>query len=167
MVDGMTPPAATRVIDGRIEFKASLREGFEVLAQDERPEVWCCDRDFLEWPLGELQTVEQLTRWARPGRRLVVLAADFTLLAQRHPRWVEWRRRFSHLVHCRCVDPADADSIPSMLLAPPRLGVHLLDPLRLRGVHTSAAADIVTLRLQLETYLQRSHESFPATTLGL
>lgn len=163
----MTPPALTRAIDGRVEFKAALREGFEVLAQGECRELWWCDRDFLEWPLGDLQTIEQLTRWARPHRQLVVLAADFNLLARRHPRWVEWRRRYSHLVSCRCVDPADVDSIPCMLIVPPQLGVRLRDPLRLQGVCTSVAADIVTMRLQLETYLQRSHESFPATTLGL
>lgn len=166
----MTPSSAdpgTTLIDGRVEFRAALQQAFADLAESNCREVWLCDRNFAEWPLSDAATLAQLAKWAYAHRRLVVLAADFNCIERRHPRWTAWRRRWNHVVACRLVDAADADSIPCLFLAPPQIGVQLHDVESYRGIRTSGASDMVRMRSEFDAYLQRSSESFAATTLGL
>lgn len=162
------PPAGlNRSFLTRGEFQETWREALAQLAAQGAREVWFCDRDYADWPLGERAIIEQLTRWAGPHRRLVVLAAHFDTIQRAHPRWVSWRRQWSHLVQCRQVDPADAETIPSMVLAPGVLSLRVHDPVRFRGRVSQGVAEAVRDRDELSTFLQRSHEAFPITMLGL
>jgi len=80
---------------------------------------------------------------------------------------VAWRRQFSHVVHCRTNDELEAGQMPSLLLAPGLLSVRLHDPVHYRGVASREASDAVQWRELVDAVLQRSEESFPASTLGL
>ena len=89
------------LITSRAEFHGALRRAFEALRQQGAREVWLCDEDFADWPLGERAIVELLTQWAGSSRKLTLIARNFDEVARRHPRWVAWRRDWSHIVSCR------------------------------------------------------------------
>ncbi|WP_455566779.1 DUF7931 domain-containing protein [Piscinibacter sakaiensis] len=130
-------------------------------------ELWFVDRDFSDWPLGDRATVDELTRWAMGHRRLVLLAAHYDAVQRQHPRWVSWRRQWSHVVQCRAADEADVEALPTMVLAPGVLALRVHDRVRFRGRLSFQRADGVRDRDDLDAFLQRSSESFPVTNLGL
>lgn len=162
-----TAGTAARHFLSRKDFQQSFREALAQLARQGCREVFLCDRDFKDWPLGERSVVDDLTRWAMSHRRLTVLAASFDTVQRDHPRWVTWRRQWSHVVHCRQVDEADAPLIPTMVLAPGVLSLRVHDPVRFRGRLSFELSDGVRDRDDLDAFLQRSHEAFPVTNLGL
>lgn len=158
---------STRHFNGRAEFQAVWRDALARIAQQGCREVWFCNADFADWPLGERATIDALTTWAMAHRKLVVLAARFDDLPHQHPRWVTWRRQWSHVVQCRQVDEEDAAKIPTMVLAPGILSLRVRDTSRFRGRLSFERADAVRDGDDLDAFLQRSHEAFPATSLGL
>ena len=157
----------TESITSRSEFHDALRHAFEQAATAGCRELWLCDADFADWPLGERAVVEQLTLWAAPQRCITLLAYSFDELARRHPRWVEWRRLRAHIVHCRCNTDLERAKFPTLLLAPGLLSVVLHDPVHHRGRASRDAADVLRGKELIDAVLQRSDEAFPATTTGL
>lgn len=158
---------ATLPFLGRGEFQATWRLALARIAEQGCRALWFCDSDYADWPLGERATVDALTTWAMSHRRLVVLAAQFDTLQRQHPRWVAWRRQWAHVVQCRQVEDADAAAIPTMVLAPGVLSLRVHDPLGFRGRLSFMRAEEVRDGDDLDAFLQRSHEAFPATHLGL
>ena len=156
-----------RPIATRVEFHDALREAFGEIAQAGSREVWLCDEDFADWPLNERAVIELLTYWAQSHRKLTVIARHFDEMVRRHPRWVEWRRQWSHIVECRAFEDAETGQIPTALLATERVAVRLVDPARHRGAISRDAADLVRLRELVDAVSQRSVETFPPTILGL
>ena len=156
-----------RLITSRSEFHEALRQSFTDIAALGCRELLLSDADFTDWPLSDAIVLNSLTQWAAAHRKLTLLAPQFDDLARRHGRWVEWRRRWAHVVECRANTEVEADKVPTMLLAPGLLMVRLVDRLRYRGSVSTAASDLVLGREQLDALLQRSEETFPATTLGL
>ncbi len=162
-----TAPDAYRPIDDRGQFRIALRDAFAAIARLRAREVRLCDDDFADWPLGDPEVIERLTAWAGPGRRLVMLARHYDEVARRHPRWVDWRRTWSHLVVCRTNTERGAGAWPTLFIVPDAFGVCLLDRERPRGWSSSAAHDIVLATEQFDAVSQRSVDAFPASTLGL
>jgi hypothetical protein len=154
-------------ITSRSEFHDALRKAFGELASAGCREVWLSDTDFADWPLGERAVVASLTEWAASHRRLTVLAHHFDDVGRRHPRWVDWRRQWAHVVHCRTNSELEADAIPTLLLAPGVVTVRLIDPVHHGGVVSVDGADSVRCREMIDAVLQRSSDAFPATTAGL
>lgn len=154
-------------IDTRAAFHDALRASFAEAAQKGCREIWIVDDDFADWPLNERAVVEHLTQWASAHRRFTAIARTFDEVARRHARWVEWRRQWSHVVHCRTNNELEAGQMPSLLLAPGLTSVRLFDPVHYRGVATDETPDAVQWREAVDAVLQRSEEAFPATTLGL
>lgn len=166
--DGASAPsAADRQFLGRGDFMASWRLALATIADRGCKTVYFSDSDYADWPLGEIATIDLLSRWAMSHRRLVVLAAQFETLERQHPRWVSWRRTWSHVVSCRQVADADLTSIPSILIAPGLLSLHLHDRVHFRGRLGFQRAEEVRDWDLLDSFLQRSHESLPVTKLGL
>ena len=155
------------LITTRSEFHNALKLGFAEAAASGSREIWLCDDDYADWPLGELAVVEQLSRWAASSRRLTLLARSFDEVARRHGRWVAWRRQWSHIVHCRTNNELEAGEMPTLLLASSALNVRLSDPVRHRGLASYDKADEVRCKEAIDAVLQRSIEAFPATTTGL
>jgi hypothetical protein len=166
-MNGPEDSSAHRAIDTRLEFHDALRDAFAAMAQSGCRQAWLCDEDFADWPLNERAVIERLTQWAGAHRRLTVIARSYDDVVRRHPRWVEWRRQWSHIVECRAFEEAEQGQVPTLLLASDLVSVRLVDPQRHRGAWSREAADLLRLRELVDAVLQRSVESFGPTVLGL
>ena len=160
-----TEPAS--LITSRAEFHAALRHAFEQLASAGAREVWLCDEDFADWPLGERAIIELLTQWAASNRRLTLVARHFDEVVRRHARWVAWRRDWSHIVSCRTNTEFATGEFPTVLLGLGTVSVRLSDNVHHRGRLSHDKADELRCKEQIDAVLQRSEEAFPATTTGL
>jgi hypothetical protein len=154
-------------IEGRGDFHSAVCSALAEAAAAGWRELWLCDPDFANWPLGERGVIESLTRWAGASRRLTLLALDYTELARCHPRWTQWRRQWTHIVTCRALQELQADDVPVMLHATGGVTLRLLDPQRCRGSLSRGAAEGQRARELIDVISQRSTEAFPPTTLGL
>ena len=175
MEDGNDEPCATGAaaaddgtrIDGRESFEQALQSAFDLAADQGASQLWLSDPDYARWPLGRPAMVAALARWAGPRRQLRLIAADYRGLPQRHPRWLQWRRQWAHIVQCLQVHEEFAPRVPCMLLLPGHLALQLHDPDRYRGCLYRQSVDLLRCREMLDALSQRADESFPATTLGL
>lgn len=163
----MTTAEDGLLITTRGEFHTALREAFAEAAAVGCRELWLSDTDFADWPLGERAVVEHLGEWAQSQRRLVLLAENFDEVVRRHARWVEWRRQWSHIVHCRASTEAEPGQVPTLLLAGGLLSVYLSDKVQPRGRASRDPADGLRCRERIDAVLQRSVEAFPVVTTGL
>lgn len=170
------PPAGAPIdslpivdIDGRSSFHAALRQALGEVAARGCRELWLCAADYADWPIGERSNVALFEQWAYSHRRLVMLACHYDEVARRHPRWVAWRRQWSHIVDCRELPPEiEPAQCPGLLIAPGVCTLRLFDALRYRG--KLSWGDDLSARDALATadaLLQRSEPGFPVTTLGL
>ena len=157
----------TSLITSRSEFHAALRAAFGEAAAAGTREIWLCDEDFADWPLGERAVIDDLTRWATSSRRLTLIARDFDELVRRHPRFVTWRRHWAHIVSCCANTEIATGEMPTLLVAAGTVNVRLSDAIHHRGRWSHEAADELRCQEQNDAILQRSAESFPATTAGL
>lgn len=156
-----------RAIATRADFHQALREAFAEMARTGCREAWLCDEDFADWPLNDREVVDQLSQWAYAHRKLTVIARHFDDVARSHPRWVAWRRQWSHVVDCVACRDEEATQLPTVLLAGGLVVVRLADPLRHRGLISNEAVELQQQRELLDAVLQRAVPSFPATVLGL
>lgn len=162
-------PALRRTLDGRSEFQAAIRLALErIAAAPAARRLFLCDADFADWPLGERSTVALFEAWAQSHRQLVVVAASFDDLARRHPRWVLWRRQWSHIVDCRVLTDREPAFCPTWLHAPGVCTLRLFDAQRHRGVYTEGdRAAETAATAETDVLAQQSEPGFPVTTLGL
>lgn len=169
MNDAVLPPGrpSEPEIDSRDAFHAALLDALHSAAEAGCPELWFCDRDFLGWPLGAPAVVDALGRWAGSRRSLTLLAADFDGFARTAPRWHAWRRTWSHIVHCHAVHEDVAGSVPTLVLAAPRLAIRLHDRVRHRGRIHRESGELAACREQIDALMQRASGALPVTTLGL
>ena len=155
------------LITSRSEFHAALHSALAEAAAVGCREIWLCDENFADWPLGERAVVESFSQWAGSHRRLTLIARSFDEVARLHSRWNEWRRQWAHIVHCRSNVELESGQMPSVLFATGLLSVSLVDPVRYRGRFSHDAADGVRCRELIDAVLQRSEEAYPVTTTGL
>jgi hypothetical protein len=127
--------------------------------------VWS-DASFEDWPLYEKAVVEGLNSWARKGRKLTILAHHFDAMRRLHPRFVDWRVRWDHLVECRVCRGVDATEFPSALWTP-TWALRRLDLVRCTGVASTEPRMQLLLREELDERMRQSSPGFPASTLGL
>lgn len=165
------PPSALSMPDQpittRAEFHAALRRGFAEAAAAGSREIWLSDPHFGDWPLGERDVIDSLTRWVASSRRLTLLANGFDQVARRHPRWVTWRRTWSHVVSCRINTELEADAVPTLLIAAGTITVRLIDIEHHRGHISHSRAAEIQCKEMFDAVSQRSEEGFPATLTGL
>ncbi|MEO5843544.1 MAG: hypothetical protein ABIQ33_01750 [Caldimonas sp.] len=159
--DTLTP------IGSRAEFLDAVRKAFTMAEQGGAREIMLVDPDFAAWPLNELAVIDTLSRWVDSNRALVVLAHSFDELARRQLRFVEWRRQWAHVVHCRNDPELEAAQIQTMVVVPGLTCVRILDRVRWRGTVSNRPVDLTECRESVDALLQRSVEAFPVTTLGL
>ena len=127
--------------------------------------VWS-DATFEDWPLYEKAVVEGLNAWSRKGRKLTLLAHHFDAMRRLHPRFVEWRVRWDHLLECRVCKGVEASEFPSALWTP-TWALRRLDLVRSTGVATTEPRMRLLLREELEQRKRQSSPGFSATLLGL
>lgn len=155
------------LITSRSEFLDAVRSALREAADASARFVFLSDPDFAQWPLNEREVIDTLGQWAHSNRLLTLLAEHFDVVAQRHPRWVAWRRNWSHVVNCQQADAADSSHISTQLLVPGHVVVRLVDRAHYRGSVSRTAADLLEAQEAIDALLQRSESSFPVTTLGL
>jgi len=155
------------LITTRSEFQTALRDALAEAAQRGSPELWLCDQTFADWPLGERAVIANLEQWALSRRKLTLIARHFDEVGRRHPRWVEWRRTWSHIVSCRANPEFEREEFPVLLLAAGTVSVQLSNQEHYRGRTSHDKADEIHCRELVDAVLQRSEEAFPATTTGL
>lgn len=161
------PPLPMGRFEGREAFRAWVRAALVHAADDGLRELVCSDADFADWPLGERAVVEVLDRWAGAGRRLTLLAGHYDAVVRLHPRFVQWRVRWDHLVTARKARVVNASDLPSVLWSP-RWVLQRLDPARCSGVAGSEPDRLVLQREVLSEWLERkSSPGFAASVLGL
>ena len=95
-----------------------MRQALATAAQEGWSRILLCDTDFADWPLGDREVVAALNAWSARGRSLHLLARDYSVLRQTHPRFVQWRITWSHLVEAQACASASADELPSVLWSP-------------------------------------------------
>ncbi len=151
---------------GRDTFRDLLRQALAEAASRGWRELILADADFQDWPLGERAVVEALTRWALSGQRVTLLARRYDAVVRLHPRFVVWRRQWSHKIDARAVPTADPSDLPSALWSAGWV-LQRQDVLRSSGFCGPEAERRVRLREALDDWLGRSSVAFPADTLGL
>lgn len=158
----------TTQITTRSEFLRALHALLDEAVQAETQELWLVDPHFADWPLNDRSTIELLTRWGRlPQRRLMLIAQHYDEMPRRHPRFVDWRRSWSHVAQCRAVPELDLSEVPTLLLTADGAGLQLIDREHFRGRLFRDETTWRTWREVIDALLQRSEDAFPATTLGL
>ena len=85
------------------------------------------DPTFVDWPLHEPAVIETLQRWVGAGRSLTLMAHRFDELPRRHMRFVEWRRTWSHVVHCRADEDLEEQQVPTLLFVPGHICLRMVD----------------------------------------
>lgn len=149
--------------EGRSEFAELVRQAFVTAAVQGWREIILCDANFEDWPLGEHVVAQALNDWAKTGRKLTMLAQRYDEVSNRHARFVNWRRTWSHVVECRAHAAAD---LPSVFWSP-AWAFERLDLVHSAGVAGSEPARRIALKERLAEKLLRSSPAFAATTLGL
>lgn len=152
---------------GREAFQQLVRDALARAATEGWREIILSDADFHDWPLGERAVVESLQAWAGKGRRMTLLACNYDEIVRRHPRFVQWRRTWDHVLSCHRSPAADRLDLPSALWSPSWV-LQRLDPERCHGVTGTEPERRVLLRETLNEWLHnKSAPGFPASTLGL
>jgi hypothetical protein len=154
-------------ITSRAEFVDAIRASFAIAAHEGAPEILLVDADFVDWPLNDRSVIESLAGWVDSRRSLLVFGHSFDELARRHPRFVEWRRQWTHAVRCRNDPELEAAQLPTLLLVPGVTCVRLADRVHHRGTASNRPVDMAECQEAVDALLQRSVEAFPVTTLGL
>ncbi|MDX9969731.1 MAG: hypothetical protein RBS47_11965 [Hydrogenophaga sp.] len=146
---------------GREAFAGLVRQAAVLLAREKCSPVVFSDADFSDWPLGERAVVEALHAWAGQGRAMRWLARDFRAVRQAHPRLVQWRGIWSHIVEAR------ACPVPPSAIWTPAWAMERIDPERCVVVATADTGRCQALRERIDACWERGMPSFPASVLGL
>lgn len=151
---------------GHAEFSDAIRLAFQRAAEENWKTMIWCDATFHEWPLGERAVIESLNAWAGMGRHLLIIAHDYQYLIRHHPRFVQWRKTWDHIIECRARRAIDESDFPSALWSP-HWALHQMDTLRNRGIVDLEPQKRVLLKENLDEHYRQSTPAFPSTTLGL
>lgn len=150
------------------DFEAAVRWALgHALAVRSRRMVWV-DADFANWPLDDALVLSRLAEWLRlPQRHLLVLARSFDGVPRRHPRFVAWRRDWSHAIDALSPSAGVDVSLPTLLLDDDRLCLQVFDAQHWRGRLQLDDHAARQWRDEIDVLLQRCEPSFPVQTLGL
>ena len=139
----------------------------EAVVRGARRICWC-DLDFAAWPLGESDWIALLTRWARAGgRELVMVAADYRAVERLHPRFVAWRRDWSHVIQCLVPDESRQSDPPTLWIDTLDQALRVFDREHWRGRAGFDRVDCQRAREDFDAISQRATPGFSAVVLGL
>lgn len=163
-VDFSTWPSGRQ--QGRQAFADALRLVIGQAHQTAATEMFLCDPDFADWPLGERAVVEALDAWCLRGRSVRLLAHHYDTVIRSHARLVRWRGLWSHQTEARGSRQVRAVDFPSALVIGPWAlwRVDADHGVFLSGVDT---AMVQSLKERLAQLWSQSAPAFPSTTLGL
>lgn len=155
-------------VDTRTGFADALRWGFGRAIEGGARCITCVDPHFAEWPLDDTGLLSKLAGWLRlPKRRLVLLAADFEVLARRHARFDGWRADWAHAIEAWSPPAEDRLELPMLLVDDRDTLVELFDSVHWRGRAAADAQAARAARESADALLQRSTPAYPVKRLGL
>ena len=166
LVESSEPTLSTGPFAGRVAFAQLVRDALATAAREGWHELVLCDATFEDWPLRERAVAESLHAWAKSGRKFTVLAPTYEGVLRNQPRFVEWRKTWSHIVECRRCRAADPLDFPSAIWSPAWV-MQRLDLARSTGFCGPEPGRRVRLRELLDEKIRGSSPGFAATTLGL
>lgn len=164
--EASTPTLPEGRLIGRTAFLDAVRQAVAASASQGWSRILLSDPDFADWPLGEREVIEGLNAWAHRGRTMRLMAREFATLRQMHPRFVQWRTTWGHLIEVHAVPEAGTHELPSVIWTP-NWTLERLDPVRSVVVASRSAERRVALQESLEGWWHRGRPSFSASTLGL
>lgn len=153
-------------IQGRHAFADLVRHALASAASQGWNHLVLSDPDFADWPLGERSVVDSLRTWSGRGRRIQFLARDFGRMRELHPRLVQWRVTWSHIVEAHACRQVAGSELPSAIWSP-QWTMERLDIERCVMVASRSPKRRSALHERLHACWQQGSPSFPATTLGL
>lgn len=159
-------PLAQGPFVGPKAFADLIRSALLQAAHEGWAEMVWSDASFEDWPLCEKSVVEALNAWARKGRKLTLLAHHYDAMRRLHPRFVEWRVRWDHLVECRVCKGVSVTDFPSGLWTP-SWALRRLDLVHSTGVCSVEPRMRLLLREKMEEIKRQSSPGFPASILGI
>ncbi|MBX3609972.1 MAG: hypothetical protein KF871_08735 [Hydrogenophaga sp.] len=164
------PPAIPELPEGRLvgrlAFEGVVRDAMAAAGGQAWNLIILADDDFADWPLGERSVIDGLNAWAHQGRRMRLMARDFQVMARKHPRFVQWRTTWSHLIEAHAVPHASAHELPSAIWTP-GWTMERLDPVHGVVVAERSAERRVALHERLDDWWAKGRPGFAASTLGL
>lgn len=160
------PPLPEGRIQGRQAFADLVRQALQAAALEHWPHLVLSDPDFSDWPLGERSVIEALNAWAGRGRRIQFLAQHFEAVRERHPRLVQWRVTWAHIVEAHACRSLSDGELPSAIWSP-GWTLERVDVARCVMVASRRPERRTLLQERLQACWQQGSPSFPATTLGL
>jgi len=156
----------SRRFEGREDFRQLIRDALACAAREGWRELILSDASFEDWPLGERAVAESLQAWSSSGRRCLLLARRYDQALRQHPRFVQWRGLWSHIVTATAVPSADPLDLPSVFWSPAWV-LERRDAEHSHGWCGAEPERRVLLRETLNEWLKKASPAFPATTLGL
>ena len=159
------PPSALR---SRADFHAALRWSLgHAIASRSRRLTWM-DPDFAIWPLGDAALLQDLTTWLKlPQRRLVLIAQRFDAVPRLHPRFVTWRRDWSHAIEAWAPSDGIDVRMPTLAIDDDRLCLRVFDSTHWRGRLSFDEHAVRQWRDEIDALLQRCEAAFPVHHVGL
>ena len=162
-------PSAPPLMDSPAATRQALLWGFGAAMAQRARSITCVSTRFDDWwPLDDANLLRALALWLRlPQRCLVLVAADYSSIGQRWPRFDRWRRDWVHAVPARRCSEDFAAALPEALFDDARVSVRLLDAETGRGRAAMELRPRLQLAQQTDVVLQRSEPAWASKTLGL
>ncbi|MFI0546669.1 MAG: hypothetical protein ACH34Y_07100 [Brachymonas sp.] len=162
-----TPISPYTRFSGLAEWRSALLAFLQRAAAEKWPKLMFCDSDFSLWPLNDTEILAALENWSHRPNSFTIIAADYRHIERNFPRFIQWRRQWDHIVHAHTPAPVHSGSLPHCILAAPHSALHILDPVRCRGIALYEAHMVHDLELVLDEILLKASSAFPASTTGL
>lgn len=151
---------------GRDAFEQLVRDALIHAAREGWQELILSDATFEDWPLRERAVLESLHAWAKPGRRMTLLATRYDEVIRNQARFVSWRQTWGHLIDCRVCRAVPAADFPSAIWSRAWF-MHRQDPPRSIGICGHDPERSVQLREMLDEKIRVGVPGFAVSTLGL
>jgi hypothetical protein len=168
--DGMPDedPPAPSALRSQADFTAALHWALRhALRQRVRRITWL-DADFSAWPLDDAGLLESLQAWLRlPQRRLVLIAHSYDAIPRRHPRFVAWRRNWSHAIEAWTPQEGEPLELPTLMVDDSGLCLQVFDRKQWRGRLSQDVHAMYQWVNEIDALMQRCEAAFPVHQLGL
>ncbi len=162
----MTDPLPGGRFSGREAFVQLVRDALDCAAREGWRELILSDATFEDWPLRERSVVESLQAWSASGRRMTLLASRYDEVIRLHPRFVNWRKTWGHIIDCRVSRASTPADFPSAIWSAGWF-MQRLDVQRSTGVCGDDRDRSIALKEFLDEKIRNSSPGFSASTIGL
>ncbi len=160
----VAPPA----IHSRASALEALRWGFGYAIAHGARRITCVSPSFAEWPLDDATLLQDLVVWLkRPGRQLLLLAADYGDVPRALPRFTAWRTPWVHALQTLQAPEEMANGLPMLMFDDMAVSVRVLDLDAGLGRASLDRRERHRCADQIDAVLQRSSPAFAVNTLGL